>query len=386
MLDSKAGAPLPPTAGRLTCRVLLVGGGTGGHTSPLLAIAEALRANAPDVQLLFLGGLRGQEGRLVPEAGIPFHAVPLPSLRDPQSRVALLGTIARLPLAFLDALFRILLFRPRVCVTSGGVVAIPVVLAARAARVPVYLWAGDALPGRASRLLGRFCARIGVTFEQARTAFPPSRAEVSGTPIRASLLRWTRERAREAMGVPPDAALVVITGGSQGSERVNEAVFVALPRLLRRAYVLHVTGEAHHGRAQARESTLPEDLRERYLPRAYLRDEMGAVLAAADLVVGRAGSSSIAEPLAFGTPLVLIPFGAAMEGHQEANARAAAEAGAAIVVRESQLDPDRLVAEVSGLLDDGARLERLSRAARAAGRPNAASDVAGAILRLGRCV
>ena len=321
----------------------------------------------------------------MPEAGIPFHATPLPSLRDPDSRLALLGTVVRVPLAFADAVLRIALFRPHVCVTSGGVVAIPVVLAARLLRVPVYLWAGDALPGRASRVLGRLCTRIGVTFEQARSAFPSARASVSGTPIRASLLRWTREDARRAMGVPADASLVVITGGSQGSERVNEAVFGALPRLLRRAYVLHVTGEAHFARAQSRETTLPDDVRERYLPRAYLRDEMGAVLAAADLVIGRAGSSSIAEPLAFGVPLVLVPFGAAMEGHQEANARAAAEAGAAVVVRESQLDPDRVVAEVNGLLNDGPRLERMARAARAAGRPSAATDMASAILQLGGC-
>jgi len=321
----------------------------------------------------------------VPDAGIAFHATPLPSLRDPDSRLALIGTVLRLPLALADALLRIVVFRPQVCVTSGGVVAIPIVLAARMLRVPVYLWAGDALPGRASRTLGRFCTRIGVTFEQARAAFPAARVAVTGTPIRASLLRWTREDARTAMGVPADASLVVITGGSQGSERVNEAIFGALPRLLRRAYVLHVTGEAHFSRAESRESTLPDDVRARYLPRAYLRDEMGAVLAAADIVVGRAGSSSIAEPLAFGVPLVLIPFGAAMEGHQEANARAAAEAGAAVVVRESQLDPDRVIAEVNGLLSDTARLERMARSARAAGRPNAAVDMAAEVLRLGGC-
>ncbi len=320
----------------------------------------------------------------MPAAGIPFHALPTSSLRDPDSRLALVGALVGVPLAYLDALFQIARSRPRVCCTSGGAIAIPVVLAARTLRVPVYLWVGDAVPGRSSRFLARFCTRIGVTFEQARAALPARRAVVSGTPIRASLLRWTRESARAAMDVPADASLVVVTGGSQGSERVNEAVFGALPHLLQKAYVLHVTGEAHFGRAQARERTLPEDLRARYLPRAYLRDEMGAVLAAADLVVGRAGSSSIAEPLAFGVPLVLIPFGAAMEGHQEANARAASAAGAAVVVRESQL-PDRLTAEVTGLLNDPTRLARMAQSAKAAGRPGAATDIARDVLTLGGC-
>jgi UDP-N-acetylglucosamine--N-acetylmuramyl-(pentapeptide) pyrophosphoryl-undecaprenol N-acetylglucosamine transferase len=364
--------------------VLLVGGGTGGHTSPLLAVAEALRAKDPDVQLLFIGGRRGLEGKVVPEAGIPFHALPTSSLRDPDSRLALTGALIGVPIAFLDALLRIALFRPSAMVTSGGAIAIPVVLAAGLLRVPVYLWAGDAMPGRASRMLARFTTKVGVTFDQARQFFP-ARSTLTGTPIRSSLLRWEREPARAAMGVPADALLVVVTGGSQGSERINEAVFGSLARLLKSAYVLHVTGEAQFSKAEARERALPEDQRARYLPRAYLRDEMGAVLAAADLVVGRAGSSSIAEPLAFGTPLVLIPYGAAMEGHQEANARAAVESGAAVVIRESQLDPERLTAQVAGLINDPARLRRMADAARKAGRRDAASEIATAVLALGGC-
>jgi UDP-N-acetylglucosamine--N-acetylmuramyl-(pentapeptide) pyrophosphoryl-undecaprenol N-acetylglucosamine transferase len=321
----------------------------------------------------------------VPEAGIPFEMLPTSSLRDPDSRVALLRAMLGVPVAYFAALWHVARFRPRVCCTSGGAVAIPVVLAARTLRVPVYLWAGDALPGRASRLLGRFCTKIGTTFDQARYAFPPRRASVSGTPIRASLLRWSRDDARTKMGVPANAALIVVTGGSQGSERVNDAIFGALPRLLQKAYVLHVTGESHFDKATARERALPEELRARYLPRAYLRDEMGAVLAAADLVIGRAGSSSIAEPLAFGVPLVLIPFAAAMEGHQKANARAAAEAGAALVIQEGELDADRLTAKVTGLLNDSAQLGRMANAAKNAGRRDAARDIARDLLAMGGC-
>ena len=337
------------------------------------------------MQLQFIGGRRGREDKLVPEAGIAFHAVPMASLRDPDSKRALFGTMIGVPLAYLDALVQLVRARPKVLVTSGGAIAIPIVLAARTLRVPVYLWAGDAVPGRSGRLLSRFCTRIGVTFEQALRSFTGRRAAVTGTPIRASLLRWTREGARKAMDVPADAALVVVTGGSQGSERINDAIFGALPQLLQKAYVLHVTGEAHIAKANARERVLPEALRTRYLPRPFLRDEMGAVLAAADLVVGRAGASSISEPLAFGTPLVLVPFGAAMEGHQEANARAALETGAAVIVRESQL-PDRLTVEISGLLNDPARLARMAESAKRAGRPDSANEIARSVLELGGCL
>lgn len=366
--------------------MLLVGGGTGGHVSPLLAIAEALRAIDPEVGFLFLGGRRGHEAELVPAAGIAFHATPLPSLRDPDSRLALLRTIVRVPLAFFDALVELVRFRPHVCCTTGGVVAIPVTLAARMIRVPVYLWDGNALPGRATRLLASLSSRIGVSYEQARRALPRGRTVLAGTPIRASLLAWTRERGREAFAVPADATLVVVSGGSQGSERVNDALWSALGRIIRRAYVLHITGDKHAALAEVRRANLPGELRDHYIVRSFLGDDMGGALAAADLAIGRAGASSIAEPLAFGVPLLLIPFGAAMEGHQEANARAMVETGAALSLREGELDGDRLTAEVSGLLANRERLARMANAARAAGRPHAAQEIARELLTLGGCV
>ncbi|HKY52076.1 MAG TPA: UDP-N-acetylglucosamine--N-acetylmuramyl-(pentapeptide) pyrophosphoryl-undecaprenol N-acetylglucosamine transferase [Candidatus Limnocylindria bacterium] len=348
-------------------------------------MAEALREIDPELGFLFLGGRRGREAELVPAAGIAFHATPMPSLRDPESRLALLRTIVAVPLAFVDALVQLVRFKPDVCCTTGGVVAIPVTLAARALFVPVYLWDGNALPGRATRLLGRISSRIGVTYEQARQALPRGRTVLAGTPIRASLLKWTRERGREIFAVPADATLVVVSGGSQGSERVNDALWSALGRLIRRAYVLHITGEKHGARADARRANLPDEVRDHYIVRPYLGDEMGGALAAADLAIGRAGASSIAEPLAFGVPLLLIPFGAAMEGHQEANARAMVETGAAITMREGELDGDRLTAQVIGLLQNPEGLRRMANAARSAGRPDAARDIARDLLALGGC-
>lgn len=379
MLDGR------PRRRQRPCRVLLVGGGTGGHVSPLLAIAEALREIDPEVGFLFLGGRRGREAELVPAAGMPFHATPMPSLRDPDSRLAFLRTLGSAPLAFFDALAALWRFRPDVCCTTGGIVAIPVTLAARVFRIPVYLWDGNALPGRATRLLSTFSSRIGVSYEQARRALPRGRTVLAGTPIRASLLKWTRERGRETFGVPAEAKLVVVSGGSQGSERVNDALWSALGRLVRHAYVLHITGDKLGARAESRRTNLPPELRDHYIVRPFLGDEMGGALAAADLAIGRAGASSIAEPLAFGVPLLLIPFGAAMEGHQDANARAMVETGAALSMREGELDGDRFTAQVSGLLDNPDRLRRMANAARVAGRPNAAQEIARELLSLGGC-
>jgi UDP-N-acetylglucosamine--N-acetylmuramyl-(pentapeptide) pyrophosphoryl-undecaprenol N-acetylglucosamine transferase len=350
----------------------------------LLAVAEVLLARDEGVRCLFLGGRRGLEADLVPSAGIAFHATVMPSLRDPDSRLSLVSRGILLVPAILDALVHVIRFRPDVCCTSGGLVSFPVVLAARLARVPVYLWEGNVVPGRVNRMLAGWSQRVGATFEASVPLLPRDRTHVSGDPVRASLLRWRPQEGRIALGLGR-GPVVLVSGGSQGSDRINEALLGALPHVLRAASVVHLTGGGHIGRAEARKAALPTELATRYHPHAFLRDEMGAALAAADLVVGRAGASSISESLAFGTPLVLIPFGASASAHQSANARAVEEAGAAVVVREGQLDAERLAAVVVGLLNDPPRLARMSSAAKALGKPEAASVMADELLRLGRC-
>ncbi len=362
--------------------MLLAGGGTGGHVSPLLAVAEAL-AEASAAPPRVVGGRRGLEDGLVRSAGIAFHATPMPSLRDPDSRLSLVARGILFPIAFADALVTVLRYRPDVCCTTGGLVAFPVVLAARVARVPVFIWEGNVVPGRVNRALAGRAQRVGVTFAGSLARFSRGKAVLTGNPVRRSLLRWSKTDGRAALGLPATGAVVLVTGGSQGAAPVNEAVFAALPRLVRRATIVHHVGAAHLRRAESLREGLPEADRGRYRPYGYLHEEMGAALAAADLVVARASSSSIAEPLAFGTPLVLIPFGAAADAHQTANARAIEEVGAAVAIRESELDGDRLAAVVSGLLDDPARLARMTAAARAAGRPDAAREIARLVLDLG---
>jgi UDP-N-acetylglucosamine--N-acetylmuramyl-(pentapeptide) pyrophosphoryl-undecaprenol N-acetylglucosamine transferase len=309
----------------------------------------------------------------------------MPSLRDPDSRFSLVTRAVVLPVAAVDAFARILQFAPTVCCTTGGLVSLPIVIAARIARVPVYIWEGNAVPGRVNRLLAGWSQRIGTTFDASLGALPRARTAVSGNPIRTSLLRWDRASGRERLGIAEGEAVVFVTGGSQGSAAINAAVSGALTRLLRRVTLIHHTGNAHQRQAEAKRDALPEELRPRYRVYGFLREEMGAALASADLVVGRASSSSIAEPLAFGVPLVLVPFAAAADAHQSANARDVVEKGAAISLPESQLDPDRLVALITGLLDDRPRLARMSAAARKAGRPDAARSIAAELRALGGC-
>ena len=254
-------------------RILLAGGGTAGHTSPLLAVSEALGGLTPS-RFVFIGGRRGLENRLIPQAGIEFHRTLMPSLRDPDSRASLLLAAAVLPVAVLQAWWVLLRAKPRVILTAGGLVSLPVVLAGSIRGVPIVLWDGDAVPGRVNRVLARFARCIVATFPEEERFFPKEKVAVTGNPIPRELLQWTPARAREALRLPADARVLLVTGGSQGSQALNVALDAALARILARAHVVHLAGEANLARAESRRATLPPELRERYHPYGFLHEEI----------------------------------------------------------------------------------------------------------------
>ena len=271
--------------------------------------------------------------------------------------------------------------RPDAIFTTGGYVAVPVLLAAAPLRIPVVLWEGNVVPGRAVRATARLAEVIAVSFEATCAALgraAPGRAcYLTGTPIRDTR-DVDREAARVRLGVPPGARVLLIFGGSQAVRRFNAAVADALPRLVERVVVIHVTGDQGYAAALAGREALPADLRERYRPHPFLRDDMLAALAAADLVVGRSGSSTLAEVTALGLPMVVVPYPHAA-GHQRANAQALVEAGAARLIEDEEFDAEALLA-AAALLDDPARHVAMAAAARSLGRPGAADAVADLVI------
>ncbi|HEY5495588.1 MAG TPA: UDP-N-acetylglucosamine--N-acetylmuramyl-(pentapeptide) pyrophosphoryl-undecaprenol N-acetylglucosamine transferase [Candidatus Limnocylindrales bacterium] len=358
-------------------RVVIAAGGTGGHIYPALAVARSLRALPAAPDLAWIGGYRGLEAGIVPESGIPFSRLALRSLRSAGRDVHLVLDPLRLAASFPQALWRLVRARPDAIMTSGGYVAIPVLAAARFLRIPVVLWEGNVVPGRSVRATARLADVVAVSFEATCAALAAERCYVTGTPIRDPRT-IDREAARERLGIPAGPRLLLVFGGSQAVRRFNEAVGGALGRLVERCWVLHVTGEAGYAEMQAARDGLPPDRRDRYRPYPFLAEEMTAALAAADLVVGRAGSSTLAEAAAFGLPMVCVPYPHAA-GHQRANAEAYAATGAARVVDDADFDADALVA-AAHLLDDPAGHLAMSAAARAAARPGAADAVARLVL------
>jgi UDP-N-acetylglucosamine--N-acetylmuramyl-(pentapeptide) pyrophosphoryl-undecaprenol N-acetylglucosamine transferase len=360
-------------------RLVISGGGTGGHIYPALAVARALRELRPEVELHYVGGVRGFERRLVGESGeMPYHQLTVRSLRSAGRDVHLVLDPMRLMAASPQAWRLLGRLRPSAIFTTGGYLAIPLLAAARTRGIPSIVWEGNVIPGRATRVVGRLATRVAVAFPPTQDAFG-DRAFVSGTPIR-SFAGIDREAARTAFGVAPDDRLLLVFGGSQAVARITAALDEALPALVEDWVVLHLAGEAGMDAARASRERLPTAVRDRYRPEPYLTDRMADALVAADLVLGRAGSSTCAEVAAVGVASILVPYPHA-RGHQAANAAWLADHGATVTVADEALTGERLVAEARVLRDDDRRMP-IAAAAKLLGRPNADHAIAGVLLEL----
>jgi UDP-N-acetylglucosamine--N-acetylmuramyl-(pentapeptide) pyrophosphoryl-undecaprenol N-acetylglucosamine transferase len=360
-------------------QVLIAGGGTGGHIYPALAVARSLRAQPDAPGVSWLGGHRGLEAALIRAAGIPFRRLALRSLRTVDRDAHLVLDPLRLLASVPQAGAILARERPDAIFTTGGYVALPTVAAAAWLRIPVLLWEGNVVPGRSVRAVARLTSAVAVSFEATCAALSKRPCFVTGTPIR-DVREIDRLAARVSLEIPAGERVLLIFGGSQSVRRFNAAVSAALGRLVERITVIHVTGDDGYSAALAGREALPPELRARYRPFRFLREEMLAALAASDLVVGRAGSSTLAEVTALGLPMVVVPYPHAA-GHQRANAEILERAGAARLIEDADFDADALLS-AAALLDDAEAHVRMSAAARGLGRPGAARAVADLVVAL----
>lgn len=361
-------------------RVIIAGGGTGGHIYPGLAIAEALVAVQPQTAVLFVGGSR-LEREIISKAGWSYRSV---TARAWPRRLSWQLPWAALLTAqgTLQAITLVRRWNAQVVVATGGYAAAPVGAAARVLRIPLVVQEQNLYPGTANRILARWATAISVPDERLASYFRQHVA-VTGVPVRASTLRGDRTRGRRRFGLDDRTLTIVVLGGSQGAARLNMSAVEMATQLDGRAEVqiLHQTGKEHEERVKALLAARPIALR--YVVVPYI-EEMGDAYACADLVICRAGAGTLAEVTANGLPAIAVPYPYAAEGHQEANARVLESAGAVLVVLDREVSGPRLAEMVRTLSADVTRRRAMADASRRLGRPQAAHQVAELVLAAAR--
>jgi UDP-N-acetylglucosamine--N-acetylmuramyl-(pentapeptide) pyrophosphoryl-undecaprenol N-acetylglucosamine transferase len=362
-------------------QVVVAGGGTGGHTSPGLAVAAALGARG--IACAWIGSRTGIEARRVPAAGLPYHAIPTGKLRRAWAWQNVVDLTVNVPAGLVRARQLVARLRPRVVFGTGGFVALPVVIAAATARVPVVIHEQTAVPGLANRVAARVARRIAITYEASARWFPADRIVVTGNPLREELRTGSRAGAIARFGLDPAVPVVYVTGGAQGAHRINRVVGACLPALLAHVQVVHQSGDnpetGDRAWLAAQRAALPAALARRYHVLPYLAGELPDVYAAAALVIGRAGAGTLNECCHLGVPALYVPLPGTRGDEQTANARLVERAGGAAVLLQSALTPDTLVERVRALLDDPAALKTMGERARALAIPDAADRLADVI-------
>lgn len=355
-------------------RVLIAGGGTGGHLFPGIALAEEVVDRHPRNDAIFVGTDRGLEARVVPQNGFVFEAIKSRGLKGMGFVKLLLGLLL-LPLSFLSALSLLRKYKPDVVVGVGGYSSGPVVMSAWLMRIPTAIQEQNALPGLTNKILGKFVDAVFLSFEGAIPFFPYKRAHVLGNPIRRGLLEnFLRSKTVH------ETFTLLIFGGSLGARGLNTRVIEALPflkDLKGHIVITHQTGKndletVKKGYAEA---DFPADVRE------FIDDMAGAYLGA-DLVLCRAGATTLAELTVCKKPSILVPFPHATDDHQAVNAKALVDAGAAVMFREAELTGEKLAATIRELKNDPVRLQKMEKAAGALGRPEAAREIADVLQQL----
>ncbi len=338
-------------------------------------MAGHLLAGGHDVA--FVGTPDGLEARLVPEAGIGFFGIPSSGF-DRGRPLTLITSSIRLLGSVFRARRLIKSWRADVVFGFGGYVSLPVGVGAITRRVPLVLHEQNSVPGLANRVLSRWARAVGVTYEASVGHLAhPDRAVVTGNPVRESVLRADRRRGRTELGLSPDATVLLVFGGSRGARHLNDALAALAPRLagIPSLQVVHVAGRIEAASVAERVASDLGDSGGWYRVADYI-DEMGDAIASADLVVARAGATSIAEITAIGRASVLVPYPYATDDHQTLNARSVAEAGGALVFADADVESDAFAEAVMMLLEDRVRREEMARAAATLGRRDAGDRVA----------
>jgi UDP-N-acetylglucosamine--N-acetylmuramyl-(pentapeptide) pyrophosphoryl-undecaprenol N-acetylglucosamine transferase len=373
-----------------TLRMIVTGGGTGGHTYPALTTINALQARLTETgttpELLWVGIADSLEATIAARNSIPFQAITTGKLRrtpNPRELARNIADAFRIPLGIVQAALTVARTRPTVVFSTGGFVSVPIGLAAALFRVPYLMHEQTLSVGLANRILARVATRILLSHEASIDHLPPRarrRAVVTGNPVRPAMLNGNPARGLAAYGLDPAVPLVLVTGGASGALQINRMLAGTLPDLLQHCQIVHQCGNHSHTEMQQVAQALPAQVAHRYHVVDFIHDELPDLLAAAAVVVARSGAGTVAELTALGKAAILVPYPVSAGDEQRITARHLAHHGAAVMLDGDQATPHHLHTAITALLADPARRTAMSQTAATRGRPDAAARVVTEIL------
>jgi UDP-N-acetylglucosamine--N-acetylmuramyl-(pentapeptide) pyrophosphoryl-undecaprenol N-acetylglucosamine transferase len=350
-------------------RLVITGGGTGGHLFPALSVRAALAARRPEAQVLFVGTAEGVESSVLPRLGHAFRGLKVRQIKGKGWR-GQAAALLLLPTAVRQAARLLRESGAQVVLGVGGYASFPTVLAARLIGIPAVIHEQNAYPGLANRWLGRMASAVAVSFEAAAAFFPAGRVSITGNPVRPEIRTGDGAEARRWLHLLPQRFTVLIFGGSQGAHRINVGTMEALPRLAgQRGHIQFLHGTGERDLAPVRQAFEEGGFQARV--EAFFQD-MAMAYAASDFVIARAGASTIFELAAVGKPALLVPYPYAANDHQRLNADVMVRAGAAWTVPDAYCDGQRIAASVQAALEKPELLARMGEQARSLARPDAA--------------
>ncbi len=355
-------------------RVILTTGGTGGHIFPALAVAEQIRILNSQAEILFVGSLYGPESKLTQEAGLQFIGLPVRGVLGRGFRA--FSALAAMAHAIYSARGIIASFRPDVVAGFGSYASVPAMVAARLAGIPIAVHEQNAVSGLSNRLMGRMASHIFLSLPNQLHSFDQKKCTLTGNPVRSTIASLYDVHPKHRDDPRPH---LLVMGGSQGAKAINSAILASLPRFSG-IFIRHQTGTADYERVKAGYGS--HGINKEQADVLPFISDVDAAYADADLVLCRAGATTVAELALAGKPSVLIPFPYATHDHQTSNARAMEDAGAAMLIVEKELSERDLAGEILNLLHDPQRLTAMGKSARICAKPNAARDVACGLLKL----
>lgn len=362
-------------------RLIISGGGTGGHIYPALAIADEVMRRRPEAEVLYVGSDAGMEAEIVPRSGHRFEAVHISGLSR-SSRMDALKALLMVPGALKQAMKIIERFRPHIVVGTGGYASYPVVAGAVHRGLRTYIHEQNALPGLANRRLAGRVDCVFLTFPEAQNYMKTANCRLTGFPVRKEIGSVTAAEARRHYGVDEGSFVLLVYGGSQGAMRINQAMldFLKIAAMGEEMRIIWACGIEHYSAVERiLDTELPSGIRSRIMVRDYIHD-MPAALAAANLALCRAGAGTISELSLAGLPAILVPYPYAAENHQQKNAEAVASHGGAVMVPDSQMNGARLAELLGRLSVDSLSLEQMSRQMRSEAHPGALDEIVDILL------